>query len=1035
MKRSNATDAGIEGRRKNTAERMKPTRAAVSRSREETEETIPADGMPGTAFYGPSDWWSFALATLLVLAGYGWTLAPDVTLEDSGEMAVAAQHAGVPHAPGYPVWTLYSWLCTKLLPMGNVAWRVTVGSAVAGAVACGLVALMVSRGSRLFLKGGGYAQAWTGMHGRIAPVAGIAAGMLLGFSGFVWSQAVIVEVYTLSLLSLTAMMATLFRWIHRPAERRYLYLAWFLFGLCLNNHQSLVVAALAIEVCVAMADPRLGRDLFLGNTVCYVAGWMAINRGWILSGNGPLVTCYHAIGLGSVVALIALTLRTRGLGRQMGAALACGAAFLGGAIFYLWLPITSMSNPPMNWAYPRTVAGFFHALTRGQYESPHPATSLIQYGDQLWHLALSAIDEFGAGLLLVGLVPLLMMRRMAGRDRSLVVGGLVFYLVLGPGLLFLLNPGTDRATLNLVRVFFGASHVMVAMAIGFGAALGGGLLLELHCDRGWVVKRWVSVAVWSWLTLAAVSAVVVWGQTQLAPARWASLTTVALVAGVAIVFWRPRWTHAPAALLLMAGLLPLPSMMAHGWSNGQRGHLFGYWYGHDMFSPPFRGPDGHLIYTREERAKALSGPERGLVYPEMARNAVLFGGTDPGRFCPTYMIFSDSFLPAAQRRDPEFDRRDAYIITQNALADAHYLEYIRAHYQRSAQQDPYFFSELLRGAAERSNDASTNCLAKLALPLDRALTELGAGVERERRAAGVYPAKELRLPTNANLERAMRDFMLDFQGRAQRGQLRPGEAVQVEGGRVQVTGTVAVMGINAILTRQIFEQNPGHEFYVEESFPLDWMYPHLTPFGTILKLERQPAVELGAEVVERDRRFWSDYLERLMGDWVKPETNIAEICAYVDQVHGRQDLSVYRGDLKFIRDEPAQKAFSKLRSSIGGVYDWRFRNATGQLQVVTKRLAESGLDAAAAESLRGEQRRLAAEQGRMYAAAELAFKQAYAMSPISPEAMQRLVQLLLAVGRIDEALRIAETSLNLDPRNAFYLSVAEQLRRMRESRA
>src|SRR6185436_9816063 len=135
--------------------------------------------------------------------------------------------------------------------------------------------------------------------------------------------------------------------------------------------------------------------------------------------------------------------------------------------------------------------------------------------------------------------------------------------------------------------------------------------------------------------------------------------------------------------------------------------------GHDMFSPPFKGKDGQLTYSRAERAAALTGPEGRFVYPEMSRDAILFGGTDPGRFCPTYMIFCESFLRPEERRDPEFDRRDVYLITQNALADPHYLEYIRAHYNRSAQPDPLFFSEMLRGARERSANVRTNFLARL----------------------------------------------------------------------------------------------------------------------------------------------------------------------------------------------------------------------------------------------------------------------------------------------------------------------------------
>src|SRR5436190_9290727 len=131
-------------------------------------------------------------------------------------------------------------------------------------------------------------------------------------------------------------------------------------------------------------------------------------------------------------------------------------------------------------------------------------------------------------------------------------------------------------------------------------------------------------------------------------------------------------------LLTIFALTPIHPMLSHWTNNEQRGHYFGYWFGHDMFTPPFG------------------------IYPEMERNTILYGGTDPGRFNPTYMIFCESFIPPSKRnpQDPNFDRRDVYLITQNALADGTYLNYIRAQYNRSAQIDPPFFSELVRGTRE-----------------------------------------------------------------------------------------------------------------------------------------------------------------------------------------------------------------------------------------------------------------------------------------------------------------------------------------------
>src|SRR5439155_21267722 len=104
--------------------------------------------LPATPVHAPfferTDWLSFWITTGLALAVYVYTLAPEVTLEFSGILSTGAMYAGVPAPPGYPLWTLYAWLFTVLLPVGNIAWRIAVSSAVAAAVACGVVALMGS---------------------------------------------------------------------------------------------------------------------------------------------------------------------------------------------------------------------------------------------------------------------------------------------------------------------------------------------------------------------------------------------------------------------------------------------------------------------------------------------------------------------------------------------------------------------------------------------------------------------------------------------------------------------------------------------------------------------------------------------------------------------------------------------------------------------------------------------------------------------------------------------------------------------------
>src|SRR6188508_2313020 len=99
------------------------------------------------------DWLTFLVTFAGVMIGYFLTMAPELTLEDSGELATGSFYAGIPHPPGYPVWTIYTWLWTVLVPIKNIAWRVALGEAVGGALACGLLGLLVSRGSSLLMEG------------------------------------------------------------------------------------------------------------------------------------------------------------------------------------------------------------------------------------------------------------------------------------------------------------------------------------------------------------------------------------------------------------------------------------------------------------------------------------------------------------------------------------------------------------------------------------------------------------------------------------------------------------------------------------------------------------------------------------------------------------------------------------------------------------------------------------------------------------------------------------------------------------------
>jgi hypothetical protein len=71
----------------------------------------------------------------LVLVLYGVLLPIGLSQWDPGEMQTVPFILGIPHAPGFPLYVLAGWLWSHAIPLGDVATRMTVLSAVCGAAA------------------------------------------------------------------------------------------------------------------------------------------------------------------------------------------------------------------------------------------------------------------------------------------------------------------------------------------------------------------------------------------------------------------------------------------------------------------------------------------------------------------------------------------------------------------------------------------------------------------------------------------------------------------------------------------------------------------------------------------------------------------------------------------------------------------------------------------------------------------------------------------------------------------------------------
>ncbi|MCL2329959.1 MAG: DUF2723 domain-containing protein [Phycisphaerae bacterium] len=194
------------------------------------------------------------MAGLIALAVYIVTLAPTVTSEDSGEFIGAAALWGVAHPPGYPLWIILAGIFLRIVPIGNIAWRCNLFSAVCAAVSI----VFFCRSLKLI---------------GIRPLAAFTAVLVLAFGRIMWSQSVITEVYALHIL-----IVALIIWagiaFDQSQQRRYLIIACLLLGLGMSNHQTIGFTGVAVATWILLRNPRLFTQwrLVVITTIAFVVG-------------------------------------------------------------------------------------------------------------------------------------------------------------------------------------------------------------------------------------------------------------------------------------------------------------------------------------------------------------------------------------------------------------------------------------------------------------------------------------------------------------------------------------------------------------------------------------------------------------------------------------------------------------------------------------------------------------------------------------------------------------------------------------------
>jgi len=209
---------------------------------------------------------------------------------------------------------------------------------------------------------------------------------------------------------------------------------------------------------------------------------------------------------------------------------------------------------------------------------------------------------------------------------------------------------------------------------------------------------------------------------------------------------------------------------------------------------------------------------------------VYVGGTDNGRWIPE--LLNDTS-----------EGEHHIVVTQNGLADASYLDYLRLQY-------------------------------------DGRLANL----------------------SEEDSQRAFEEYMTDARKRIEHDQqfpnepkqVRAGEDISVVDGKVQVGGVVAVMGINERLLQTLVQNNPDLSFAIEQSFPFKSTYPDALPLGPLMELRAQNEQNVfTAERATQSLDFWRNVTQQVLSDPEAASSDSA-LRSYSHDVDSAADLLAAR---------------------------------------------------------------------------------------------------------------------------------------------
>jgi hypothetical protein len=250
--------------------------------------------------------WGAGVA-LISLVVYALTMSPTVGFIDSGELATVATTLGIAHPTGYPLFTMLGWIAAHI-PLGSE--EIVRLNAMAAAFTACAVFLLFLVAFRLVSHVARKVQGQKRVDGFLVLSASAGGTAMLAFSTTFWSQAVAVEVYSLHLLMIGAILLVYLRAREERVPGLW-YAVAFLAGLSFSNHMTTVLLMPGLLTLYFMEGPS------------GTARWGLLARSTIF--------------------------------------------FILGLTPYLYLPLRTMRSPVMDWGNPSTLSKLLAHMSGRQY--------------------------------------------------------------------------------------------------------------------------------------------------------------------------------------------------------------------------------------------------------------------------------------------------------------------------------------------------------------------------------------------------------------------------------------------------------------------------------------------------------------------------------------------------------------------------------------------------------------------------------------------------------------------------------------------